>query len=50
MVGIIKSGIRKMFAAIPDSKWWEVYPDVLRAARTLATRATSLSPFILVFK
>jgi hypothetical protein len=50
MVGTIKSGMRKMFAHVPESKWWEVYPDVLRGVRTIATKATCLSPYLLVFK
>ena len=50
MVGTIKGGMRKMFAHIPDSKWGEVYPDVLRGARVLNSRATGYSPYTLVFK
>ena len=31
MVGIIKSGMRRLQQHLPDSKWWENLPDVLAA-------------------
>ena len=50
MIRTIKAGLRKIKANVPDSKWWEIYPDVIRGMRCLHSRATGYSPFLLVFK
>ncbi len=50
MIRTIKSGIRKVLAGVEDSRWWEIYPDVLRGMRSLPSRATGYSPHLLVFK
>lgn len=50
MIRTIKGGLRKILAAVPDCKWWEVFPDVIRGMRCLPNRATGYSPHLLVFK
>lgn len=50
MIRTIKGGLRKLTAHIPDSKWWEVFPDVIRGMRCLTSRATGYAPYLLVFK
>ena len=50
MIRTIKAGLRKIKANVPDGKWWEIYPDVIRGMRCLHSRATGYSPFLLVFK
>lgn len=50
MVKTIKSGIRRLVSHVEGSKWWENLPDVLRGMRCLNTRATGISPYLIVFK
>ena len=50
MNGIMKSAIRKCTMACLGSKWWEFLADTARSVRLLPARATSTSPYVLVFK
>ena len=50
MNGIVKSAIRKCTMACPGGKWWDFLADIARSVRLLPARATSTSPYVLVFK
>lgn len=47
---VVKATLRKFLAHCPGGRWWEVLGDVARAIRTLPTRTTKVSPYLLVFK
>ena len=46
----VKAAIRKFIGYSPDTRWWEVLPDIACAIRVLPTRATNASPYLLVYK
>ena len=50
MNGVMKSAIRKCTTAYPGGKWWEFLAYIARSVRLLPARATSTSPYVLVFK
>ena len=50
MNGVVKSAICKCTAACPGGKWWDFLADIGRVVRLLPARATSSSPYVLVFK
>ena len=50
MVGTIKLALCRCMSAAPEKKWWEALPEVVWGIRTLSTKDTGLSPFILTMK
>ena len=50
MVSTIKAAFRRCMAANPGARWWEPLPDVAWGIRTLPSKATEVSPFVLTHK
>ena len=50
MNGIVKRAIHRCTAACPGGKWWDFLADIARSVHLLPARATSTSPYVLVFK
>ena len=50
IVGTIKAALRRCMLMAQEKKWWEVLLEVVWGIRTLPTRGTRLSHFILMLK
>ncbi len=46
----VQAGIRKCISLCPGGRWWDFLGEVARCSRVIPTRATGLSPYLIVFK